>query len=98
MRPAQLSQVSPAAAAARSAAAMAQVVAVQQQALVASTQTRITKAIRELQTWCQDVGLSVHTVSPADVLWYMQEHWLPSHAGEFALCLRCCSMLLLCLL
>ena len=74
-------------AAARASRALGAVAAVQGQARAESTQRRIDQAARELAAWCsrqpRELGLSVRTVGPEDVLWYIQEHWLSRHAGEY---------------
>ena len=73
-------------AAGRAAVALQGVAQVQVHARAKSTQDRIARAARELQKWCDgqpaELGLSVQTVGPSEVLWYMQEHWTTKHQGE----------------
>ena len=51
----------------------------------ADTVSRRDKAMQELHTWLQqlpaDLGKTLLTCNPADILVFMESHWIQQHAG-----------------
>ena len=52
------------------------------------TNASVAKATREFEAWAAalpaECAVSLYTATPADVLWYVEEHWLEHHGREFA--------------